>query len=362
MEAQVLIAVSTDQLEQGLLRDEAAIAVLRADQLERIAELDRRQVATGDGCRTMVEWVTSRLDVAPESAATMVDTARRIADKPKLAAALATGDISFDRATAAARSDGDDPLWHLDVPGIRRHARRHRRYTATEERERFSERFLMVQPSLACDGGRLYGELFGLAFHTVDKALTERADEFAVLPDGTRLPRRQRMADALAAMAEDSLERTIDHETSSSGPQVTLLVDATEPQRGIIAEVEYGPRVGPAALETALCTGSVMVVGIADGRPVVTSDSTRAIPPAVRRYVAWRDGGCCADGCTSRYRLQPHHVRLRAQRGDHDPENLRTLCWFHHHVVVHGHGFRIDPESPVGRTRFLPPTTGRDPP
>ena len=39
----------------------------------------------------------------------------------------------------------------------------------------------------------------------------------------------------------------------------------------------------------------------------------------------------------------------------HQAENLATLCWYHHHVVVHGMGYRIDPTAPAQRKRFLPP-------
>ena len=99
------------------------------------------------------------------------------------------------------------------------------------------------------------------------------------------------------------------------------------------------------------------------GKPVVTSDAARGIPPAVRRLVAWRDGGCTIAGCRSRYRLQVHHIKPRAAGGDHDPDNLTTLCWFHHHVVAHRLGHRIDPDSPPGKRRFLRNhTTGTDPP
>jgi hypothetical protein len=35
--------------------------------------------------------------------------------------------------------------------------------------------------------------------------------------------------------------------------------------------------------------------------------------------VHWRDKTCAADGCTSRYRLQVHHIRQRAHGGDLAP-------------------------------------------
>jgi 5-methylcytosine-specific restriction endonuclease McrA len=96
---------------------------------------------------------------------------------------------------------------------------------------------------------------------------------------------------------------------------------------------------------------------------VVTSDATRAIPPEVRRFVAHSDGGCTIAGCHSRYRLQVHHIHFRSNSGTHDADNLTTLCWFHHHVVVHRLGFRINPESPPQKRTFLRNVAiGTDPP
>ncbi|NNF87899.1 MAG: hypothetical protein HKM97_05200, partial [Acidimicrobiia bacterium] len=65
-------------------------------------------------------------------------------------------------------------------------------------------------------------------------------------------------------------------------------------------------------------------------------------------------------GCTSRYRLEIHHIIPRSQGGTHDLENLTTLCWWHHHIAIHGRGHHIDPHSPPHRRRIIPP--GHDPP
>jgi hypothetical protein len=80
------------------------------------------------------------------------------------------------------------------------------------------------------------------------------------------------------------------------------------------------------------------------------------IPPRLRRFVSDRDGAVCTiAGCTSPYRLQVHHITRWADGGRTDPENLTTLCWFHHHVVIHGQGFTIDPDTPPQRRRLLRP-------
>jgi hypothetical protein len=101
-------------------------------------------------------------------------------------------------------------------------------------------------------------------------------------------------------------------------------------------------------------------VGLEDGKPIVTSQSASTIPPVVRSFVAWRDKGCSVSGCSSRYRLQPHHIRHRAHDGDHDPDNLATLCWFHHHVAVHQSGFTLETVNESGPFALIKP--GHDPP
>jgi hypothetical protein len=42
-----------------LLASETAVARARAGQIAILRDLDLRQVATADGCRSMIEWVAS---------------------------------------------------------------------------------------------------------------------------------------------------------------------------------------------------------------------------------------------------------------------------------------------------------------
>jgi hypothetical protein len=85
--------LTQDEKEQILLDTEADIAKLRAIQLEVLEDLDRCQVATGEGCRSLSEWTTSRMDLHPDTAKTLVRTMRRTVDRPDLRDALASGDI-----------------------------------------------------------------------------------------------------------------------------------------------------------------------------------------------------------------------------------------------------------------------------
>jgi hypothetical protein len=65
-----------------------------------------------------------------------------------------------------------------------------------------------------------------------------------------------------------------------------------------------------------------------------------------------RDGWRCAvPGCTSYRNLQVHHIVFRSQGGGDEPENLVTLCAWHHQRGVHGGLVRITGRAP-DRLRF----------
>ena len=169
-----------------------------------------------------------------------------------------------------------------------------------------------------------------------------------------------RNADALWAISLDSLAGGDGATIDTATPLLTVFVDATEaaPTNGEAGvTIEAGPRVGRSAIEAILCDGIVEVTGrTRDGIPLAMGRRSRVIPPRLRRFVLHRDGAACTiAGCTSRYRLQIHHITRWADGGRTDPENLTTVCWFHHHVVIHGQGFRIDPNSPPQRRRLLRP-------
>ena len=365
---------TVDDLEQGLLAREALISQMRQQQAALLSSLDAMQVNQLDGARFLQEWTRARLDVSAHTARDLVDAARSLPERPYLVELAQENGLSFERLVATCRlvqTGADDETvarsFGFDLAGVARFGNRHRRISHSGEHDVFVDRHIWTQNSFDGSRGRFGGELPGFEFGILSKALGERADMFGDLP-GPRTTKPQRLADALVSIAQDSLEMKVADGTPSlrSEPTTVVLVDGrvaadTHGQAG--AEIEYGPRVGPAVLERILCGGRVQLIGMINGKPAAAGNATRAISPAIRRFVAWRDGGCTIAGCHSRYRLQPHHIRPFADGGTHDPDNLTTLCWFHHHVVAHRMGMRLDPDSPPGRRRFLRNhATGSDPP
>lgn len=366
MEIAGLAPITTDRLEKALVEGEATIARVRATQIRLLSEIDARQVPIGDGCRNLAEWVAARLDLAPETAQRLTQTAGRLVEQPGLALELEEGALSFDRVIEESRliNAGAKPElvaqsrgW--DISGVRRTVARHQRISRQDEQRVFDGRFLSIQPSLDQSSYRMWGLFAGTDGRLVERALLERADRFPATPGVQHAAREQRHADALVAMAQDSLQGN-QNERGSSVPLVSIFLDAqlatsTDGEAG--GEIASGPRIGPLTLEQILCDGSVEILMTApNGQPLSVGPTARTIPPKLRRFIIHRDGGACTvDGCRSRYRLQPHHIQPRSQGGSHDPSNLTTLCWFHHHVVVHRNGNRIDPSTPPQRRRFLQP-------
>jgi hypothetical protein len=242
-----------------------------------------------------------------------------------------------------------------------------RRIDHVTEKATFESRYLVIQPSLDESMFRLWGQLAGVDGQTVDKALRQKAGEFPHLPDQTQ---GQVLADALTAVCADSL--TGSSEPGKEGKAVTVaevFVDAalaapTFGEAGVTTS--SGLRVGPETLAEILCEGRIRLIYTdGDRGPIAVTHLTEAIPPAIRAWILHRDQGQCSiEGCRSRYRIQIHHIHPRAYGGDHNPENLISLCWYHHHIAIHQLGFTIDPNSPTHRRRLIGQRSllGRAPP
>ena len=357
---------TTETLAQRLLELEAGIARQRGEQMSLLRELDRRQVALRDGHRSLQEWVAGRIDVAPETAKTLVNTARRLENLPDINHAVTEGVIGFDRAAAIARLANRDNALDLltetagrDIEGIRVLAAKRRTMTRLDEIQSFEERYVSIQPNLDETCWTLNGRLPGFAGRTVVAALETRGDAFPYGPDVTP-SRTTRNADALWSISHDTVNGGDGATVDNASPVLAVFVDATvaAPSNGTSGvTLEAGPQVGPNAVEAIMCTGAVEVTAhTPDGTPLALGRTSRVIPPRLRRFVLHRDGSVCTvAGCVSRYRLQVHHMVPWSRDGRTDPENLTTLCWFHHQIVIHGQGFRIDPNSPPQRRRLLNP-------
>jgi hypothetical protein len=346
----------TDHLERERTEIAEVVSRLQARDLVLLEELDRRQVATRDGSRSLSEWVAATDDVSLDTARRKVRTMRRTTDRSQLREALASGEISFDRVEALSKIAEDVGfLRHLDVSGVYREAAKRTRISVESEAKTAESNFMVMQPTLDETWVNFWGGLDGYSGGIVDKVLTEAADQLPPLPDGSRCDRSWRKATALVGlcMGEDP-----------PPVQVTVFVDvdqATNSNGEAGVMLEAGPKAGRQALEAILCdTYTELTVNREDGVPMMYGRRSRTVPPQLRRVVINAAGGvCAADGCNSRYRIEAHHITPWSQGGSTDPENLVALCWFHHHIVIHQRGFHIYRHPDHGRIRFRKPPPDR---
>ncbi len=346
--------LTVDDREQQLALDLQMISMLQARLLDNLEWFDSAQVASGDGAKSLSEWLARKADVGLDTARRLVRTMRRTEARPLLRQALAEGLASFDRVEAVSKLKGEPELSsvsHLDVAGVRRLAADQVMLTSEDESRSAADQFLVMQPSLDESWWKLWGGVDGLTGAEIQSSLKEKADQIPELPDGTRGSAGWRMALAL-------------HQVATGGQahpaQVTIFVDgdeaiATDGNTGV--RLDAGPRVGAQALQAVLCDSVTEVtVNGADGVPMKYGRSTRNVPPALRRAVLGTTGGYCAiSGCDSRYRVEVHHITPFSEGGVTDPENLIPICWFHHHVAIHQQGFQVFKHPDHGRWHLEKP-------
>jgi 5-methylcytosine-specific restriction endonuclease McrA len=158
----------------------------------------------------------------------------------------------------------------------------------------------------------------------------------------------QQQADALALLAETALHYGIDPGVPGERYQVVVhadaavLADAEQPGQSVLDD---GTRVSAETSQRLACDASRVVMREdPDGRLVEIGARTRTIPPALRRALQHRDGGCRFPGCGVRI-AEGHHIHHWARGGPTTLSNLALLCR-RHHRAVHEEGFPNPPTLP----------------
>ncbi|HUO66509.1 MAG TPA: DUF222 domain-containing protein [Gammaproteobacteria bacterium] len=153
------------------------------------------------------------------------------------------------------------------------------------------------------------------------------------------------VAEAFLAMRSDEVEAT----SSADRCQIVVHVDQavltkeieareSEPHR---AELDRGPALALETIRRLGCDGTLVgVLEGRDGEPLNIGRKSRSIPPAIKRALRARDGGCRFPGCDRTRFCDGHHVKHWADGGETKLGNLVTLCSFHH-TLLHEGGFGV---------------------
>src|SRR5438094_4659754 len=366
-----------DRLGDQIAALSAHLDAATAQLLDLIREFD---VHAGwhNGFRSCAHWLNWRVGLDMGAARERVRVARATGTLPRLAQALAKGELSYAKVRALTRVATPETEARLLAVGragtadhveriVRGWRRMDRKAEIAEAKQQHVHRALhvyqdedgmvVVRGRLAPEVGAVLIKALAAAREALDQqARATRAEIGLVIDSVETPPMEQQQADALGLLAETALHHGIDPGAPGERYQVVVHVDApvlADPDQPGQAVLEDGGRVSAETSQRLACDASrvVMQHGL-DGRVVEVSARTRTIPPALRRALHHRDRGCRFPGCGVRFG-QGHHIRHWAQGGPTTLSNLAMLCR-RHHRAVHEEGYEVD-RQPNGELRFRRP-------
>jgi hypothetical protein len=342
-------------LHAEVLRREKASRADAAERLALIAEIDRRRSYEDEGFLSSTSWLKARFRITGGEARRWVELARRLAELPEVARALASGDISFDHARLLAAASADlpeqfcedhkvliDAARDLSPTNLRKaldywRSAHEPEHLEAAERRAYERRYLNASVTM---GGtvRIDGDLDPVGGEIVLTALRAYSEASALDDTDHRTP-QQRRADALVDICGHSLDSGRAPAAGGEKPHLTLTVDLAtlEGRAGSTCELdETGVISAEAARRLACDAGISRVITNGDSQPLDVGRRTRTVPPAIRRALVVRDGGCVAPGCDRPPRwTDAHHIVHWVDGGPTSLDNLELLCR-RHHRMAHG--------------------------
>jgi hypothetical protein len=380
--------VELERLGDQIAELSAHLDAATARVLDLIREFDSRD-GWNNGHRSCAEWLSWRVGLDLGAARERVRVARALGTLPRLAHALARGELSYSKVRALTRvatPETEERLLAVGRAGTASHVERivrgwrlvDRKAEARDAEKQHASRELWMYPDsdgmmlirgrLTPEVGALLSQALASARETLyrQRRQTPSDSPSSTQSDGTapsagrsldETPTAvQQQADALALLAETALHHDFDPGTSGERYQVVVhvdaevLADAEDPGQSAL---EDGTRVSAETSQRLACDASRVVMRHdPEGRLLEVGARTRTIPPALRRALQYRDRGCRFPGCPVRFG-QGHHLRHWAQGGPTTLSNLALLCR-RHHRAVHEEGFGVERQA-SGELRFTRP-------
>src|SRR5436309_5244720 len=355
-----------DRLGDEIAELSAHLDAATARLLDLIREFDVRE-GWNTGFRPCAAWLSWRVGLDPGAARERVRVARALETLPRLAQALARGELSYAKVRALTRvatPETEERLLAVGRAGTADHVERivrgwrrvDRIAEARAEARRHQSRALHVyqdEDGMVTIRGRLAPEVGAVLVQAL-AAAREALHQGDVSAEPPTMAQQQ--ADALALVAETAFHHGIDPGAPGERYQVVVHVDApalADPDQPGQSVLEDGTHVSAETSQRLACDASRVVMRHApDGQVVEVGARTRTIPPAIRRVLHHRDRGCRFPGCGLPFG-QGHHIRHWAQGGPTTLSNLALLCR-RHHRAVHEEGYQVDRQSD-GELRFRRP-------
>jgi hypothetical protein len=361
-----------ERLEDEISELAAHINAAHYDLLLLIGRYDAEKGWVQHGLASCAHWLQWRCGTNLGVAREKVRVARALPGLPQISTAFREGRVSYSKVRAMTRvaiPENEACLLNVARHGTAHHiekmVRNYRRCQRLKllQKDRRNHALRELNWHIDDDGcwvmkGRFTPEQGALIQKALEKAMDEQfaerqdehADVAAATPRGDvdewmrPQPIATRRADALERLADAFLAG--DHGTASGGDRylINIHTEADVLQAdGVGAEADCD-ECGHVAAETSrrmACDASVVKWREdEDGEPLDIGRKTRTIPPAIRRALQRRDGGCRFPGCSCRRFVDAHHIVHWADGGETSMDNLVLLCRRHHRLVHEG-GFGV---------------------
>ena len=367
------IDISSDKLAREITSLVTHIHAATARLLSLVYEFDKRNQAHELGMRSTAHWLHWQCGISLGAAREKVRTAAALAELPLINTAFHKGELSYSKVRALTRictREKEAMFLNIGLCGsasqVERIVKKYRQIERTQSSSAAMHQYQSRELNTYWDddgaliiNGRLTAEQ-GVLFLKTLEAGVEQVNVEQSCPDED-VSMAAKRADALLMIAEIHLSNlgksavlsnTADrYQVVISVPAETLLEDtlsSTEPEKHPC--FEPGP---PIAVDTArrlTCDAALIPMlesafGGNKGEPLNIGRKTRTIPPAIRRALHKRDGGCRFPGCTSGVRYtDAHHAKHWSDGGETSMENLVLVCRYHHRQLHEG-GYRIAPAA-----------------
>lgn len=314
--------------------------------LELIRAFDENRYWEEQGFVSCAAWLNFHCGLGPNAARERLRVAHALPGLPKIREAFSEGKLSFSKVRAMTRVANAENEEFLLMTATHGTASQLERLVAGYRRARkfdepgfafglYEKRELswhydddgcvVIKATLPPDQGEV-------VLKALDKA-TDLCGVSAETSDEDKISIAARRADALADIAETYLGNSDYSGSTADRYQVVIHTRLDD------NFIENGPDVSAETSERITCDCSkVEITECEHGEPLSIGRKSRIIPPAVRRMLWARDGGCRFPGCTHDRFCDGHHVEHWENGGETSLDNLVLLCR-HHHRLVHEGGF-----------------------
>src|SRR6202171_4650951 len=355
LQAAIREFVARDERQVDLKDYRAAIDCLDGDFSASARQAQKAGEHLVAGSITAASWIARTCGMSVTSAADRVRVGEQLESLPRVAAALSSGEISFQSASALCHlherlgehRDGFDEeemvgdarefsvfelrklcrfAWHVANPdGFFKEAEADftRRYFHINQ---------MPDGMFAVDG--LLDPVSGAAWKTAVDVLAK--------PKGAEDERtaKQRRADAVGELAMHGMEQGTLPRRHSVKPHInlTMTLEGLKGELGVPpADLDLSLPISIRTAERIACDCTMSRVLLADSMVIDVGRATRTVSAPTARALRVRDTCCRFPGCDRQVHWSsPHHLIHWARGGPGNLPNLVLLCHYHHRLAHEG--------------------------